>query len=203
MDRGQVRPRERQIADLLAYIEKLPDVSSVKARKGAAIYEARCEPCHGPYGRPWPAAFLPRGVQRPPRLLWWNELTAKLSEQQILAAAQHGRGAMPAIPRIQGQEEASDLLAYLRLMSSGMEIYAMQCAPCHGTDGHPPIVTGRGLPGPAVVFDRAYLDRIDEDQLRRRVWHMLEVPGARMPHFQGDLTDAQVREILAYLRKQP
>jgi mono/diheme cytochrome c family protein len=36
--------------------------------------------------------------------------------------------------------------------------------------------------------------------LRGKIWHMLAKNGSAMPHFSGRLTDAEARQVVAYLR---
>ena len=51
-----------------------------------------------------------------------------------------------------------------------------------------------------MVFDRAYMKRNDPEELRGKIWHMLAKNGSAMPHFSGRLTDAEARQVVAYLR---
>ena len=38
------------------------------------------------------------------------------------------------------------------------------------------------------------------EELRGKIWHMLAKNGSAMPHFSGRLTDAEARQVVAYLR---
>jgi hypothetical protein len=53
---------------------------------------------------------------------------------------------------------------------------------------------------PTIVFDRAYFDSHDAEQLRANVWHMLAEQKPAMPHYRWALTDSQVEAIIGYLK---
>jgi mono/diheme cytochrome c family protein len=100
------------------------------------------------------------------------------------------------------------VVAYVRLFSPGYELYTRFCAVCHGPDGHPPemdtdaIGEAEAMPEelPQVVFNQTYFRTRPEAQVRRNVQHMLWQGRAIMPHFNGQLSRDEVREILNYLR---
>jgi mono/diheme cytochrome c family protein len=107
---------------------------------------------------------------------------------------------MPAIPTIRDDADARALVAYLRLLSPGFDLYSRYCAACHGDDGHPQrefVPPGRR---PGVTFDRNYLERRNPDQLRAAVGHMLREQTPSMPHFRGNVDRATARAIVRYLK---
>jgi hypothetical protein len=53
---------------------------------------------------------------------------------------------------------------------------------------------------PQVTFNLAYFRTHSEEQVRLGVQHMLQQSRAIMPHFNGELSKEEVREILTYLR---
>jgi len=53
---------------------------------------------------------------------------------------------------------------------------------------------------PAVSFDAAYFEKVSPDHFRESVWHMLRDEKPSMPHFRGQLSEANVRAIIEYLR---
>jgi mono/diheme cytochrome c family protein len=95
-----------------------------------------------------------------------------------------------------------------QLPSPGHELYSRFCALCHGVDGHPPeidteaIGEAEAMPEelPQVTFNQAYFQTHSEEQVRLAVQHMLQQSRAIMPHFNGELSKDEVREILTYLR---
>jgi mono/diheme cytochrome c family protein len=107
---------------------------------------------------------------------------------------------MPAIPPLASEQETKDLVAYVRLLSPGFSYYSLWCGGCHGDDGSGEGVFATGPDAPKVSFDRAYLKAQDPTELRRNVVHMLERQDGAMPHFERDLSEAQARAIVEYLR---
>jgi mono/diheme cytochrome c family protein len=107
---------------------------------------------------------------------------------------------MKPIPAAPGDAEARALVAFVRVLSPGFELYSRHCAACHGEDGRPQSEFVDSRQRPTVVFDRSWLARRDPTQLRAAVSHMLEQRTPGMPHFRRTLSEAEVRAILRYLR---
>lgn len=199
IDPQATKRRAQMVEQITVHVERLPGLDWDRIEEGAEVYAQRCEACHGPFGRPAPGMPLPPGVQRAPRDLTTRELQ-KMSDAELMEVARHGRDGMPAIPPLASEKEAKALLAYLRLLSPGFELYSLWCAGCHGDDGKGEGVYATGDERPGVVFDRAYLKAQDPEVLRRNVFHMLEWEEPAMPHFERALSEAQTRAIIAYLR---
>jgi mono/diheme cytochrome c family protein len=197
-----LRQRVRQVEQLTAHLQRLPTIDWAKVDEGGAIFAERCEICHGPFGKPWPPAFLPEGVQKPPRDLWDPKFQRATSDDELIAAVQHGRNAMPGIPGLQGEEQARKLVPFIRLLSPGFELYSYYCAVCHGDDGRAEAVMAPAEYKPRVVFDRAWLEKKDEEKLRIDVMHMLSKHGTGMPHFREALDDDELRSIVRYLKQR-
>lgn len=198
LDLPALRARAGDVEAIAAHLERLPSIDWRLAERGQEIYVERCEFCHGPFGRP--TASVPEGV-RPPRDLADPAFQASVDRQALVTAVRHGRRGMPAItPRV-GEEDARVLVAYVRLLSPGYELYSRYCEACHGADGRGTGSFGETRPRPTVIFDRAYFVRRDPEQLRSAVWHMLSEQKPAMPHFRTALTDAQVRAIIDWLKR--
>jgi mono/diheme cytochrome c family protein len=200
IDPQATKRRAQMVEQIVVHVERLPDVDWDRVEQGAEIYAQRCEACHGPFGRPAPGMPLPPGVQRAPRDLSARDFQKSVSDQELSEVARHGRDGMPAIPPLASEQETKALLAYLRLLSPGFELYSLWCAGCHGDDGKGEGVYATGDERPGVVFDRAYLKAQDPETLRRNVFHMLEWAEPAMPHFERALSEAQTRAIIEYLR---
>ncbi len=200
IDPKAMRRRAQMVEQIVAHIERLPRANWDLIGQGAEVYAQRCEACHGPFGRPAPGMPLPQGVQRPPRDLSSPAFQKSVSDAELLEAARHGRAGMPAIPPLATPEESKALLAYLRMLSPGFELYSLWCAGCHGDDGRGEGIYATNEDKPNVVFDRAYLKAQDPEVLRRNVFHMLEWEQPAMPHFERDLSERQTRAIIEYLR---
>jgi mono/diheme cytochrome c family protein len=108
---------------------------------------------------------------------------------------------MPAIPGMQDDAKVEALLPFVRLLSPGFETYSYYCAPCHGDEGRGDGAFAVGASKPRVAFDRAWLAGKNPAQLRIDVIHMLSEHGARMPHFEGVLSDDELRAVIRHLRR--
>lgn len=199
-DPRALKERLRHLEDVTAHLQRLPDVSWKRVDEGAAIYGARCAPCHGPFGQPLAASELPPGVQRPPRDLRDPAFQRSTSDAELLVAMQHGKSAMPAIPGVRDEQQAQSVLVFVRLLSPGFETYSYYCAACHGDDGRGNGVFATGENRPKVAFDRAWVAAKDPEQLRIDVAHMMTAHGATMPHFRSRLSDDELRAVVRYLR---
>jgi mono/diheme cytochrome c family protein len=200
LDPKATRARTHEVTELLTFLPRLPDIDWKKVEPGNEIFLDRCEMCHGPFGRPAPGMTLPRGVQRPPRDLSSPEFQRSVSDRELIDIVRHGRKGMPAIPALQSGGDAALLVAYVRTLSPGRELYGAYCAGCHGEDGR----GSSGVPGaegPTVVFDRAYFERKSPEDLGRDVWHMLDQQGPQMPHLARRLSPDDAVAIVAYLRR--
>jgi mono/diheme cytochrome c family protein len=185
---------------LYQYLKRLPGMRWEITESGEEIYFERCIACHGRYGHP--PASLPSGV-RQPRDLAKPEFQSSVTDAELAVLARHGKDHMPAlIPRL-NENAASQVSSYLRILSSGHELYERYCTGCHGPHGLAP--TGLfGEPAATIPdLDAGYFSRTDAEDIRKAVWHMLRDARPVMPHFRGTLTADELRRILAYLRSLP
>ena len=198
LDLPAMRARAADVESLIAYMRRLPEVDWRTADQGSAVYISRCEICHGTYGRS--TGSLPPGV-RAPRDFSDPAFQDAMSDRELLHAVRHGSAGMPALtPRVT-EEQARQVVAFVRLLSPGFTTYSQYCADCHGSHG---IGTGsfaETTAAPTVMFDRAYFARHDREALRGDVWHMLDEHQPSMPHFRGVISRAQAQAIIAALKK--
>ena len=200
LDPAALGRRASEVEAIVLHLERLPRVDWAKVGPGWDLYADRCQECHGSFGRP--SETLPEGVRKP-RNLADPVFQEGVRDEDLAAVVRHGRHGMPALtPRI-GESEAISLAAFVRFLSPGMELYTRYCAACHGDEG----LGVRSPPGsvgmPNVRFDAEYFSRRDQEQLRKRVWHMLQDEKARMPHFRWDISEPQARAIVEYLKTRP
>ena len=195
-----MRARAKDTESLIAYMRQLPVIDWKTVDSGEMIYDDRCAPCHGAFGRP--GSERPPGV-RPPRDLSDPAFQRSTSSDELISAVRHGRAGMPGLTPRLSEAQAHDVAAFVRLLSPGYAIYSQYCAQCHGNRGVGVGSFGESFPAPTVVFDRAYFARRDDDQLHTAVWHMLEQHQLAMPHFRGVLSEAEVTAIVRYLRQLP
>jgi len=199
--RPEAFARHAQETDALyTFLRRIPQTPWDRVDAGMAVYITRCLDCHDQFGRP--QSTLPSGV-REPRDLSDPAFQSVTDEAALRELVRHGRRSMPAlVPRIT-ESEASELVAYVRLLSPGFTLYESYCMGCHGPEGE----GGQGITAeataPRFAFDAAYFEAQSPDKIRRAVWHMLRQSKPTMPHFRSDLTAAQAQAIFAYLRSLP
>jgi len=207
LDPGALPYTETEISALSAHLQRLPTLPWEQIDKGEQVYDSLCLSCHGIYGRG--DGPLASTLPAPPR-----DLSAPFYQQQVTDEAlfhiiSEGRGAMPGTADVLGVAERKAVVAFVRLLSLGYELYDQYCAACHGPEGRPPDSTLLELLGvisrweTPPTFDEAYFRTHAEEQLHAGIKHMLKLNRVVMPHFAGELTADQVRQILGYLRTLP
>ncbi len=197
------RLRAKRVESIVAHMQRLPDIEWEDVDAGGVLYGARCEVCHGQFGKPWPAPDLPAGVDSMPKDLRDPAVQRSMTDQELILAFRHGKNGMPAVPPKLSKEESEQLLAFVRVLSPGFESYSFYCAACHGDSGRGGGIMLRDEEGPSVVFDREYLKTKDPEELRAAVWHMMDVGGGGMPHLRGVVEDEHLRAIVEYLQRTP
>jgi mono/diheme cytochrome c family protein len=186
----------RDTEGLLDHLERLARSDRWTTIEGAALWEARCERCHGQFGSP------PPGEEDMPVDLAASDRIRRWDDERLREAVRHGVPGMPAIEPPLREEEVRTLAAYVRLLSPGLALYTRVCAGCHGVDGRP-VDLPPGLRKPVVVFDAAWLARTTRQERETAVWHMLGSERPQMPHLAEQLDAAEVRAIVVWLRQQP
>ena len=196
LDVEGLRSQATEVEALVAYLKRVSTTNWRSADEGQAIFLCRCADCHGQRGKP--GASLPPGVQRPRDLSDPTFLGAR-GDAELVRLARHGRKGMPAlIPRV-SEQEGRALAAFLRLFSPGFDLYSRFCATCHCDDGRGRCSLGEVVHPPAVVFDQAYFERTDPEQLRKNVWHMLAQQKPTIPHYRVQLSTEEAQAIITYL----
>ena len=197
---------EADVTAIEAYLRRLPSIPWARVNTGQEFYDSLCVYCHGLYGRG--DGILAATLPAPPRDLSSPAYQRQVNDAELLRIISDGKGAMLGVGDIMNTEQVPEVVAYVRLFSPGYELYTRFCAVCHGPDGHPPemdtdaIGEAEAMPEelPQVVFNQTYFRTHSEAQVRRNVQHMLWQGRAIMPHFNGQLSRDEVREILNYLR---
>lgn len=206
-----VQDTEMDVTSLLTHIRRLPTIPWETAATGQQVYDSLCVSCHGIYGRG--DGLMSPALVPQPRNLGDPAYQKHVSDEELFKIISEGRGAMPGVADVVSVEDRQAVIAFLRLLSPGFELYDRFCEVCHGSAGIPPEVAQQELftellgktpsQKPLPVFDKQYLQTHTDDQLRGWVRHMLKQHRAVMPHFGGELDAQQVRQILAYLRALP
>ena len=181
-------PARKPGTDALArFLRRLPAVRWPSAVAGKRIYLTRCAGCHGWYGRP---TDEPSGSVRD---LGSAGYQSSLTDPQFGELARHRGGDRPPLDPPLTDAEVPDVVAFLRLLSPGYELYQRYCVTCHGAHGSTDWLT----------FDDGYFRKLTRGELEERTWHMLRGAEPSMPHFEGILSKREVASILRYLRSLP
>lgn len=198
---------ETETTALIAYIRRLPTIPWEEVNAGEDVYDSLCLSCHGIYGRG--DGLMAPSLPPRPRDLTSPAYQSQVTNEELFNLIRDGKGAMPGVADVLSETEVRAVIAFIRQLSAGYELYDRFCAVCHGTDGHPPAIAIQELLGDGKnrdvppVFNQAYMQTHSDEQLRVWVRHMLKQNRAVMPHFAGDLDAESVRKIIAYLRSLP
>ena len=201
---AQALKTEAEETAIMAYLRRLPTLSREHLNKGEETYDSLCLACHGIYGRG--DGQMASVLSSPPRDLSDPGYQSRVTNRQLHHLISEGKGAMPATKKVLNAEEITAVIAFVRLLSPGYELYDRFCAVCHGPDGQPLAVTalerfGGVFPHEEMpTFDQAYFQAHTDAHIRPWVQHMLKENRITMPHFSGALDAEEVRAILTYLR---
>lgn len=198
-----VSPRRNAVAEKLqsdaiaAYLPTLARTDWPLIRVGRFVFEGACAPCHGAYGQ-GEGVLGATNDPPPPDLMRARE---RYTDPALARLAVEGFGTMPALADVFDPGEVRAVVAYVRHLSKGYRLYDTYCASCHGDDGlgvHPEDRLPPSIPAPPL--DAAALTRLGPARTRERTLHMLRRESGRMPHFRDTLEDAELRDIVAWLR---
>ncbi len=193
------RPLEEAIvAAELTEIEATPELASFSRNGGAAVFRTYCSQCHG--------AGAAGSVGYPNLLdddwLWGGDV------ENIYLTIAHGvrseadgdtrYSEMPAFSDILDDQEITDVAAYVIGMSDGAaadhpgaEVYADNCASCHGADGG-----GDRSQGAPRLSDAIWLYGGDQQTVEATIRNSRY---GMMPPWTGRLTEAQIRQVAVYV----
>jgi mono/diheme cytochrome c family protein len=182
-----------------AHVRRIPTVDWTEARRGREIFLQRCEGCHGPTGE---GARPEVPLDRVPPDLGSAEVRARLTGARRELAVRHALPGMLGVSQVPDERDGKALAAWVAVLSPGYRLYATYCTACHGEDGRPPAGLAEA-DRPKVVFDRAYVAEEPPSAIEESSLHMVATKQPRMPHLGGDLTEADTRAIIEYLRALP
>jgi mono/diheme cytochrome c family protein len=103
--------------------------------------------------------------------------------------------AFPLYKAVESGRRADALAAYqTALVTSGQQLFGLNCASCHGTNG-------QGVDAPALNSQQ-FLTSVSDEQMHGVIAG--GIPGTEMPawwdEYGGPLTDQQIAAIVAYVR---
>lgn len=174
-----------------------PPASYIPA--GEALFAQNCASCHGTQAEGSTIAPNLQGVG-PATVMFWvtsgrmpatdtykvqaNAKPARLSYQQALEVAAYINSLDPAVPFIPQVHLQGANLAI------GQDLYALNCAACH-------TITGAG---DALAYN-TFAPPLHY-ATPQQVAEAIRTGPANMPRFTGNLTDSQVRDIVAYVTEK-
>ena len=85
--------------------------------RGARILQRSCAGCHGPDGRG--SVRLGLGLAKPSRDLTDPEFHAHVTDAQLRAVIRTGKGLMPAFGGLMGDEDLTNVIAFIRTLPPG------------------------------------------------------------------------------------
>lgn len=168
------------------------ELEAGSAERGARLYEANCSTCHGPAGE---------GVGGWPGIVQAGEASAdfQLRTGRMPFAQELGEQAQRKPPAYD-EQEIRDLVAFVgslgdgppipevrldkALLSEGQQLFAVNCAPCHGASGN-----GGALGGGAIAWPLTDTPPVQVAEA------MITGPG-QMPVF--DLPPEQLDAVVTY-----
>jgi mono/diheme cytochrome c family protein len=198
LDPPALRKRGDETEALVVHLRRLPLLDWDAISYGWDLYAEHCADCHGDFGVP--PANAPRRARKP-RNLADESFQKSIRDQDLLRAVRHGKRGMPRLVPSLSDSDAASLLAFVRLLSPGLELYTTYCANCHGDEGRGAEADAAAFEAPSLVFDREFLAKHDSDTLRIAIWHMLKAHKPVMPHYRWVITESQARAIVLYLKR--
>lgn len=183
---------------LASFVRRMPKLRWPSIDSGRAVYLGRCAHCHGRYGH---GDGFAHDESSQLRDLADPAVQRSLDTAELAVRARHAKAGMPPLDPPIAEREARDVVAFVRVLSPGYELYARYCVACHGPHGR----AGEGEPGrkPWLVFDERYFRTLAPGELKERIWHMLRGVNPPMPHFESVLGRRDVMAIVGYLRSLP
>ena len=197
---------ETEVTALLTYLQQLPTFSWTEVNRGREVYDSLCSACHGLYGRG--DSLGARALPSPPRDLSASAYQEQVSDEALFRIIADGKGAMPGTADILTAHEVRAVIAFVRVLSPGYELYTRFCAYCHGFTGQPPPSAQESAGSPHVgkvipTFDETYFRTHTSEEVRAGIQHMRKQNRPVMPHFAGQLTADEIGDIVTYLRTLP
>lgn len=83
-------------------------------------------------------------------------------------------------------------------ISAGRELYAADCASCHGPNGNDPTAAGRGMSPRTVALDSSGVQQYSDRELFSIIEEGIRFTG--MPGFAGAETNEQIWNLVDFLR---
>ncbi len=191
----------------LALIRQDPELFRFAVNAGGAVFRAHCSQCHGTGGAGVQAKGFPNLVDDD--WLWGG--TVEDIHQTILYGIRNEEfpdarwSQMPAFGRdgILSDEEIDQVVEYVLALSRqphdatlarlGQEVYAINCAGCHGLEGE-----GDRVQGAPRLNDAVWLYGGTREAIRTSV---VNARFGIMPGFANRLREAEIRAVAVYVHQ--
>lgn len=194
---------EEEVTALVTYLQQMPHIRWEEVRRGKEVYDSLCAACHGLYGRGDGLGARTASVPLPD--LSNRTVQQQVKDDTLVNSITNGKGAMPGAGDVLTPHEIRAVIAFLRVLSPGYELYHRFCAHCHGVAGVP-VTSPSATPAPAPSaktpprIDTSYFQTHAPDQIRTAIQHMRRQPRPAMPHLARQLNADDADEIVRYLR---
>lgn len=194
---------EEEVTALVTYLQELPHIRWEEMRRGKEIYDSLCAACHGLYGRGDGLGARTASVPLPD--LSDRTFQQQVGEDTLVNSITNGKGAMPGAGDVLTPHEIRAVIAFLRVLSPGYELYNRFCAHCHGVAGGPVTSPSAAPTTPPSAktpprIDTSYFQTHTLDLIRIAIQHMRRQPRPAMPHLARQLNAEEADEIIRYLR---
>jgi mono/diheme cytochrome c family protein len=83
--------------------------------RGRRVFQRSCSGCHGPDGR----GVMRLGLTKPPRDLTNPEFHASVTDDDLRRVIRVGKNQMPAFGGLMGDEDLSNVIAFIRTLPPG------------------------------------------------------------------------------------
>jgi mono/diheme cytochrome c family protein len=93
--------------------------------RGGRVFQRTCSGCHGPDGR----GVMRLGLTKPPRDLTNPEFHASVSDDDLRRVIRVGKNQMPAFGGLMGDEDLSNVIAFIRTLPPGARAPQPSAAP--------------------------------------------------------------------------
>jgi mono/diheme cytochrome c family protein len=200
-----LRYSKEEIDSLMIHLQRLPTLGDSEVGTGKQVYDSLCAACHGLYGRG--DGLGARHLAAPPADLRTVAGKTPMNDTDMVRIITDGKSTMPGAGDVLTAHEIRAVVAFLRVLSPGYEVYDRFCARCHGVDGDPGKLSTQGghtvAQKPPPRLDATYFKQHPPDHLRTASQHLPKQSQLTMPHFGNQLGSDQVMDIVRYLRTLP
>lgn len=195
--------RERLVAADIDQIFDDPDLFQFALAGGRVAFGDNCAPCHGPGGQGRPGgypsladdAWIWGGTPRD--ILHTIEVGIRHTVDDTRFSEMPAFGALGILDRQEVNEVADYVFALgprgedIEPTEEGRQLFADNCAACHGQDG-----TGMRDVGAPNLTDAIWLFGGDRESIARQIW---EPQHGVMPHWRGRLEDSTLKMLTVYV----